>query len=448
MAAEQDIIVAVELSSTSIRAIAGTKQPDGTMRVVAFAEERSVNTIRKGVIDNIDKTTQAISQCVHKLADQLSVNVTRVYVGLAGQSMHSVCNVVPQMLGEKSKITEDIIDRMKDGNQSVDYPDSTILDVIPQEYHIGARVVTDPVGMQSESVEAVFLNVVARNELYDNIQVCVRNAGLELVDVLLSPLCLADSQLSSSERRSGCALVDMGAETTTVSIYKNDIMRHLVVIPLGGANVTADISSMGMEMDEAEELKLKHGIAYYKEAEDETVRPVQVSFGREVKESDLKHYCSARYEEIVCNVGEQLKDRDDLICGIVLTGGAAQVKNIQDAFTEYIKWTGKVQLRKGLPLNVELAPGLVLPDVNMLHTLIALLQKGDQNCISPKVEEPEDSLAEEATKEVEQLTEETADVAIEETEEAEEKDREPSGKKIRKAGKSIWKMLAQMLTEE
>lgn len=444
MAAEQDIIVAVELSSTSIRAIAGTKQADGTMQVVAFAQEKGLNTIRKGVIDNIDKTTQAISQCVHKLADQLSVRITRIYVGLAGQSMHSVRNVVPQLLGEKSKITEDIIDRMKDVNQSVDYPDRSILEVVPQEYRIGNRAVSDPVGMQSESVEAVFLNVVARKELYENIEVCVRNAGLELVDILISPICLAESQLSSSERRSGCALVDIGAETTTVSVYKNDIMRHLVVIPLGGANVTADISSMGMEMDEAEDLKLKHGTAYYKEAENESTRPVQVSFGREVKESDLKYYSSARYEEIICNIGEQLKDRDDLICGIVLTGGAAHVQNIQEAFAEYIKWTGKVQLRKGLPQNVELAHGLTVENINLLHTLIALLQKGEQNCVAPKVEEPEVVAAEEPeiqqTEELQQ-TEESEAETVEET-------KEPRGKNIKTAGKSLWQKLTEMLTEE
>lgn len=446
MAAEQDIIVAVELSSTSIRAIAGTRQADGTMQVVAFAQEKGLNTIRKGVIDNIDKTTQAISQCVRKLADQLSVRITRIYVGLAGQSVHSVRNVVPQLLGEKSKITEDIIDRMKDVNQSVDYPDSGILEVVPQEYRIGTRAVTDPVGMQSESVEAIFLNVVARRELYENIEVCVRNAGLELVDILISPICLADSQLSSSERRSGCALVDIGAETTTVSVYKNDIMRHLVVIPLGGANVTADISSMGMEMDEAEDLKLKHGTAYYKEPESESARPVQVSFGREVKESDLKYYSSARYEEIICNIGEQLKDRDDLICGIVLTGGAAHVQNIQEAFAEYIKWTGKVQLRKGLPQNVELATGLTLENVNLLHTLIALLQKGEQNCVVPNVEEPEETPAE-VESELQQVEE--IQQAEEPEEETVEEPKEPRGKKkLKGAGKSLWQKITEMLTEE
>lgn len=446
MRADKDIIVAVELSSTSIRAIAGTKQPDGSMQVVAFAEERSANTIRKGVIDNIDKTTQAISQCVRKLADQLDVQITRIYVGLAGQSMHTVRNVIPLTFAEKTKITEEIVDRLKDTNQAIDYPDCYIHEVIAQEYRIGSRAVSDPVGMQSESIEAVFLNVVARKELTDNIELCVRNAGLELVEILISPLCLADSLLSSSERRSGCALVNIGAETTTVSVYKNDIMRHLVVIPLGGANVTADISSMGMEPDEAELLKLKHGTAFYMESDADASHPVPVSFGREVKESDLKYYASARYEEIICNIGEQLKNREDLICGIILTGGGANAKNIEEAFAEYIKWPGKVHIRRGLPINVELAPGMTLPEVSLLHTLIALLQSGEQNCTSPKEEvvETPDPVPVVVDQEPDPVLEETQD---EEQDVEEEEPKEKKTEKVKKATRSFWQTLKEMLTE-
>ena len=89
MGAEKDIIIAVELASTAIRAIAGKREPDGSMQVLAFAQEESPNTIRKGIIDNIDKTTQALTRVVAKLSDKLGVRVNSVYVGLGGQSLRS-----------------------------------------------------------------------------------------------------------------------------------------------------------------------------------------------------------------------------------------------------------------------------------------------------------------------------------------------------------------------
>lgn len=451
-----DIIVAVELGSTSVRAIAGKKQLDGSMQVLAFAEERCTNTIRKGVIDNIDKTTQAIANVTRQLGEKLDACVTRIYVGLAGQSMHSERNIVPLTFGQKTKITDEVVDKLNDINKSIDYPDSNILEVIPQEYRIGNRTVNDPVGVPCEQVEATFLNVVARRDLYENIVTCVRNAGLELVDVILSPLALADSQLSQSERSAGCALVDIGAETTTVTIFKNDIMRHLVVIPLGGANVTADLTTLGMETGEAEVIKLKHGTAYYPEKNEESSRTISVSFDREVKESELKTCTAARYEEIICNIGEQTKNLD-LVCGIVLTGGGALASGITDAFGEFLRNSIKIHQRKGLPLNVTLAPGVTLPETNLLHTLIALLQHGELDCVEEKVEKPieeqptveeeQPATAEVKTTEEEQPTEEENAETEDVTKEEPEEEKEPAVEKMKKKGSSIWSIIKGMLEE-
>ena len=210
MGAEKDIIVAIELGSTAIRAIAGKREPDGTMQVLAFAQENAANSIRKGIIDNIDKTTQAISKVVGQLNDRLNIYVNRVYIGLAGQSLHTVQNKVFRQFDGKIQITNDMVDQLKDINQGEVYTDSRILDVVPQEYGIGNRNVAEPVGMLSEQIEARFMNVIARNTLYENIEKCVKGAGLDIAEILISPICLADALLNASEKRSGCALVDLG----------------------------------------------------------------------------------------------------------------------------------------------------------------------------------------------------------------------------------------------
>ena len=78
----------------------------------------------------------------------------------------------------------------------------------------------------------------------------------------LAPLALADAVLSEAEKRGGCVLVDFGADTTTVSVYYKNILRHLAVIPLGGNNITKDIASLQMEEKDAETMKLKYGSAF------------------------------------------------------------------------------------------------------------------------------------------------------------------------------------------
>ena len=400
MGAEKDIIVAVELGSTAIRAIAGRREPDGTMQILAISQEETTDSIRKGLVDNIDKTTQAISHVVKKINEELGIYVTRVFVGLSGQSLRTMENKVPYQFAEKTIINNDTIDQLKEINNDIVYPQAKIHDVIPQEYKIGSRYVQDPVGMQSEQIEARFINVVARTGVSDNIERCIKNAGLEMADLFISPICLADCLLSANEKRSGCALVDMGADTTTISVYYSNILRHLVVIPLGGSNVTTDITTKSIEQGEAEQLKLKYGTAWRDNEDEPNKNKIQISFDRTITEDELSNIIEARYEEIIVNIWAHIKPYNDkLLSGILLTGGASKVKNLVKAITELTQTDKQVRLTKGLPLNISTAPNVYIPEDSNLYTLMALLLKGDQNCASETPSELHEVYMEEEKKE-------------------------------------------------
>lgn len=400
MGAEKDIIVAVELGSTAIRAIAGKREPDGTMRILAIAQEETTDSIRKGLVDNIDKTTQAISHVVKKINEELGIFVTRVFVGLSGQSLRTMENKVPYQFAEKTIITNDVIDQLKEINNDVVYPQAKIHDVIPQEYRIGNRNVQDPVGMQCEHIEARFINVVARTGVSDNIERCIKNAGLEMADLFISPICLADCLLSANEKRSGCALVDMGADTTTISVYYSNILRHLVVIPLGGNNVTTDITTKSIEQGEAEQLKLKYGTAWHENEEEPNKNKIQISFDRTITEDELSNIIEARYEEIIVNIWAHIEPyKDKLLSGILLTGGASKAKNLTKAIKECTHFDKQIRLAKGLPLNITLASNVHVTEDSNLYTLMALLLKGDQNCTGEIPAVPQDISTEEIKEE-------------------------------------------------
>ena len=389
MGAEKDIIIAVELASTAIRAIAGKREPDGSMQVLAFAQEESSNTIRKGIIDNIDKTTQALSRVVAKLGDKLGVRVKSVYVGLGGQSLRSMHNRVLLQFDGLELLSHKTIDKMRDTNNGVVYPNAEIKDVVPQEFTIGSRSVVDPVGMQAEAIEANFINIIARNTLEENIRKCVTAAGLEVQEVFISPLCLANALLTANEKRSGCALVDMGADTTTVSVYLNNILRHLCVIPLGGSNVTSDITSLKVEAEEAEELKKKYGTAYRSDTEDKTGEKVSLSFDRTEDVEKLQEIVEARYEEIIANVNSRISAyKDKMLSGIVVTGGAARIPDLQKAFSRQTGGDINVRIAKGLPENVSVSFGVQVGDPDRLNTLYALLLAGKENCVGELSEDP------------------------------------------------------------
>ncbi|MBQ9524412.1 MAG: cell division protein FtsA [Bacteroidaceae bacterium] len=453
MGAEKDIIVAVELGSTAIRGIAGKREPDGTMRILAIAQEETNDSIRKGLVDNIDKTTQAISHVVKKINEELGISTKRVFMGLSGQSLRTLENKVPYQFAEKTLIDNKLIDQLKEINNGIVYPQAKIHDVIPQEYRIGNRYIQDPVGMQSEQIEARFINVVARNGMSENIERCVKNAGLEVADLFISPICLADSLLSANEKRSGCALVDIGADTTTISVYYSNLLRHLVVIPLGGNNVTTDISTKSIELGEAEQLKLKYGTAWHESEEEPDKNKIQISFDRTITEGELYNITEARYEEIIVNIWAHIEPyKDKLLSGILLTGGASKAKNLAKAITEYTQTDKQIRFAKGLPLNIKLASNIHIPEDSNLNTLMALLLKGDQNCVgeAPEATEVSPVAAEESTveispKEDEPTVLEGADSQQEEKPEEEKKPKKDGN--VKKKIHNVFNVIKKMLTD-
>lgn len=451
MATEKDIIVALELATTSIRAIAGQRMPDGSMQVLAFAEENASNCIRKGIIDNIDKTTQAISRVLGQIGLQLGMTISRIYVGLSGQSLHSVQNRIQRSFAEKTQISNNMIDQLMDTNRGVVYTDSEILEVIPQEYKVGNRAVPDIVGMQVEQMEANFLNIIARSSLSENIEKCVNGAGFEIAELLITPLTLGNCILNASEKRSGCALVDIGADTTTLKIYSNNILRKLVVIPMGAGNVTMDIANcLTIETEEAEALKLKYGRAWLEDHDTAQHNLLQLSHGREISESRLCDIIEARYEEILRNVWAQIEDDSDkLTSGIVFTGGGAQMRYLAEAFQQITNKSKQIRIVKGLPTDICIGSNIYVPDNGRLNSILSLLLQGDQNCITNiPAHNTEEETVVTAPVTIEQKTEEDTTDKLPDTAETGNGEPEATDEEPKKKKRKFWEILKGALTED
>ena len=158
--AAKDIIVAIELGSSKMTGIAGKKNLDGSIQVLAVVKEDSSSFIRKGVVYNIEKTAQCLTNIVKKLTAQLKTEITQVYVGIGGQSIRGVRNVITKDLPADTLVTQDMIIELMDSNRNMRYPDQEILDVAVQEYKVDAQYQTDPVGIQCTHLEGNFLNIL------------------------------------------------------------------------------------------------------------------------------------------------------------------------------------------------------------------------------------------------------------------------------------------------
>ncbi len=380
-----EFIAAIELGSSMFRGIAGKKNLDGSITIQALVKEDASQCIRKGVVNNIDKTAVCLKNIVTKLSKALKQSISQVYVGVGGQSVRSIRNVIVRDLPSETIVDGDIVDGLMDSNRGMDYPDLEILNVVTQEYKIGNQYVVDPVGIKGTRLEGNFLNIAQRKLFYSNLNEAFERAGIDIAEIFPAPLVLADCVLTESEKRSGCVLVDLGAETTTVSVYHKSLLRHLAVIPLGGNNITKDITALKMEDREAELLKLKYASAYTEvaemDAEMEASRTYPIDGERSIESKQLVDLVEARVEEIIQNVWHQIpvEYSNKLLSGIILTGGGSNMKNIELAFKKY---TNVEKIRKANFVNLSIKSNIedVKKRDTTLNTIISLMAKGDMNC--------------------------------------------------------------------
>ena len=377
----KEFIVAIELGSTNIIGVAGKKNIDGSISILSVIKEDSTSCINKGVVYNIDKTVQCLTNIIKRLETSLKAKVAQVYVGVGGQSIRSVKNTLIKELPLDTVVTLDMVNELMDENRNMTYPAQEVLDAITQEYKVDAQYQLDPVGIQCTRLEANLLNILWKKSFYRNLNKCFDNAGIAIAEMYLAPLALADSVLTDVEKRVGCVLVDLGAETTTVSVYYRNILRHLAVIPLGGNNITIDIASLQMDDENAEKMKRKYASAYTHSKDIDENLKYSIDEDRQVDSKTFIEIVEARLEEIIKNVWYQVPSEytDKLLGGFIITGGVSNMKNIEKAFKQH---TGVDKIRianfvqETINSNI---PEITAHDATM-NTVLGLIAKGDMNC--------------------------------------------------------------------
>lgn len=382
-----DYIVAIDLGTSHITGIVGERNADGTFSIVACEAVDPASCIRRGIIYNRDNTAVHISNLLKKLESHLSGSfIDKVYIGVGGQSLHTIEHVEAKNIAEGAAITNEDIDALK--KQCEEYsPDlQDVLDIVPAVFYVDGRRDTKPAGVPCKRFEAHYKLVVGRSSIRRDIVKSVSElAGKELAGIIVSPLALADAMLSQEEKELGCALVDFGAGVTSVSVYKNGDLQNMSVIPLGGNLITRDIASLQLTEAEAEKLKREPGSAVLQKEDEEGVVHVDMEgTDREIAIKDLNAVIEGRAKEIVENLYARISEVTELKSlgsGIVLAGGAAELRNLP----ELVKEKCKVKVR-----HSAIRSGLVRGADNMLGnplhmTAISLMLKGTEQCITRPV---------------------------------------------------------------
>jgi cell division protein FtsA len=378
---KEQYVAAIDIGTTKIVAIVGTKNENGKIEILGLSKALSKG-VKRGVVLNIEETVSAIQTTVEDVQKRSGIIFTEVFVGIAGQHIKSMKNrgyIMRDAYDDEIK-KEEVFKLIEDMHKIHIDIGEEIIHVIPQNFIVDNETgVKSPIGMCGRRLEANFHIVIGQVAAAKNIEKCIRKANLTVKDMILEPLASSDAVLTEDEKEAGVVLVDIGGGTTDVAVYYDNIIRHTAVIPFGGNVITKDIKEgCAILQRHAEQLKIQYGSALGDIAPEDKVVSIPGISGREPKEISFKslaYIIQSRMEEIIDAMNFEIQNSgyaDKLAAGVVITGGGAMLKHLP----QLMKFKTAMDVRIGLP-NEHLS-GSGKNEINqpMYATSVGLIMRG------------------------------------------------------------------------
>jgi cell division protein FtsA len=319
---EARTVVAIEIASSKIKGGIASVDPDGRITVLAVEEIQGNNNVRYGRVQNIREVEGMVNEIIRKLEKSPAISpatVSAIAIGFGGRSLEAMPVTAALKFPNDSEITEQHVERLKYEAMRDFTGDKEIVGTIPRVFSVNGISVPKAVGTYADSLKGEFMLVTCGRDTMKNLH-RLKIEGIDPDDIkyILRPTAVADLILNADERELGCALVDFGAETTTVSVYKDGTMAFLCSIPMGSRLITLDLmTGLGITEDSAETYKLTLGTLA--DSTDQNTNP---------NAEEVNGYVRARAGEIAANILNQI-ERSGIpaaaLSKIVLTGGGSKL---------------------------------------------------------------------------------------------------------------------------
>jgi cell division protein ftsA len=434
----EKIFAVIALGSSYIRGMIASKLPNGRVNPIAYCQRNSKGCIIHGYIHNITDAAAIIGSIVDELNSKLQgLVIDRVYVGLDCQSMRSNLFKTKKDYGTEGIILEaEHIESLREEALKKSYSRQSVLKIASPCYYVDGKRENNPKGVRCHLLEATYQLITVREEVERNLyEVFENKLGLTVEEVLINPLAEAQVSLTREEMAIGCAYINIGGGTTSISLYRDKLLKALHVLPLGGQNVTKDLTNLKLLEQDAEAVKIGYGSVNLEVDKEERITAASANGtgDRVLHKYDVNRYIQARMEEITENIKALIQEIDPelMIAYLIFSGGATYLSG-------YIE---------SLNLDVNGRQAKVRPDIlsesaeeellKNYQTALGLVVMATNNCVksdvqdldvvfNPTVEEPQEEPQEEeqpSTEEGAQLEdeEERGDrTFIDEVEESEE----------------------------
>ncbi len=324
------IIVGIDVGTYTTKVVVSERTKNEKIPRVIGTGMADSKGLRHGYIINVEEASKSIRKAAAEAEKNSGVKIRRAYVsiGSTGIAAESIVGTAIISRADGEVTTLDITKAIAEAEESLETPNRRIIEVIPVLYKLdGKEIMGRPEGMRGIKLEVKTLFITSLEQHLDNLVNAVTEAGIEVVDVIPSPLAGSVISLSDKQRTAGCVLINIGAETVTLAVFENNTPISLQVFKLGSTDITHDIAlGLRIPLEEAEGAKISTVLYNHpKKKLDEII---------EARLSDIF--------ELIENHLKKIKRNGLLPAGVILIGGGSQLKVVEEFSKNFLKLPSKI----------------------------------------------------------------------------------------------------------
>lgn len=378
---KDNIIAGLDIGLSSVRLVVGQKKigEGGEKLQIIGAVSVPSSGINKGAVKSIEDVTSSISACLEKAERLVGVPIESVWVSI--NSPFIKCEKsrgVVAISRSDGEIGQDDIERAMEAAQALSVPPNyEILHVIPTKFTVDNQEdIKDPIGMTGVRLEVETLIIQGLSSQINNLTKAIYRTGLDIDDLVLSPLAAAEAVIGTKQKELGSALVNIGASTTSMAVFEEGELLHTAVIPIGSEHITSDLAiGLRCPINLADKIKIKYGSALPGHFSKKDEIDISELAKEEDVENEINHISpkyvaeiiEARVEEIFEKVDAELKkiERSGMLPGgVFLIGGGTKLSGL----VEVAKNSLRLPATLGVPYNIS----TIIDKVNETEYLNAL----------------------------------------------------------------------------
>ncbi|QAT40115.1 cell division protein FtsA [Clostridium sp. JN-9] len=338
-----EYIIGIDVGSSKICAAAGKFDKNGDIQIVGVTSIKC-NGIKKGIVVDIDSTSESIKNCIFQLEGIIDYKIDEVFISLPVCISEIIDNKgVVAVSSEDREIKKSDVERVLKAAKIITVnSDKEIIGLIPEQYIVdGFDRIKDPIGMSGLRLEVDAKVILSQTTVINNLFKSINKADIKVRGIVYEPLALSEVLIEKEEKEIGTAIIDAGAETIDISIFKNGVIKFADAIPYGGNIITNDISvCLKLPFSEAEKIKLKYGDIKNDNNVSKSKISVKASYNNaiEIDQNLLIEIINARVEELLSIINNKIiqSGYKNEISGVTITGGAISFMTNIDILAEKI----------------------------------------------------------------------------------------------------------------